>query len=228
VCLRSVFKAFWELCMMMLYGERLVYAKIVYYLDRGEYFAEKGVLDRAIADFSRVLDLEHDNFYANLGLAGVFCHKRKFREALDYTSRALSTGDAKVQKSARQMADLLLVVIYEMLGEYGSAEPIVYRIADQCKGDMASVYAQLGRAYFDLGIYDRAELYYGKVVTLCPIESAPHYNLARIYLCTGDFAKAKQELRRALELAEDVKKKKAILHQLSRVNSTPNRTTCDS
>ena len=193
---------------MIVYGEKFVDVKIRYYIEYATYLGKRGAVDRALHYCNKALELDTDNFYALLGLVTAFVQKKEFDIALQYGNRALSSETKNVPGYSRETLDLLLAVIYEISGSSGFVEETMNRLTARCDGDLASVHAQLGRIYFDLGIYRKAEDHYEEVMKMYPTDSAPYYNLARVYL-------ARQTLMTALEFAEDRRKKRAILRQLS-------------
>ncbi len=211
--------------MRLVQGKTFVDAKVLYYVERARFFGGKENLERAIRYLDRAMNLNPDNYYANFGLAYAYCQKKEFNRALDYADKAASSHTEGVSRASREMLDLVSLVIFEMVGKSVSSQTVVARLARQNDSDLGYVYSRVGFLFADLGIREkseqwceRAEQWYENAITLDPRQSAYYYNLARVYSVESKFEKAKEKLMMALELAEDAKKKRAVLYELSRIN----------
>ena len=202
------------LFLKLLHGESFTNVRAIYYLEQAKYFGRRGVVHKAIQYCTETLKLDVDNFYALAGLATASVQKKDYRLALDYANKAILSSTKNVSVTSREQLHVLLAVVSEMMGKSDSLKSATDRIAALHDGDFAAVYARLGRAYFDFGIHERARHYYEEVRMIYPNKSAPYYNLARVYISEGDVEMAKQELMKALNLAEDGKKRKQVLRQL--------------
>jgi cytochrome b subunit of formate dehydrogenase len=103
---------------------------------------------------------------------------------------------------------------YESLERNGIIETVEERV-DKDKVDREKVTALLseGNEFFKRGDYHRAEILYLQAIDLYPSYSQAQYNLAMLYIKTGETGKAIREYRRFLEidpfnpLASQVKRK---------------------
>lgn len=109
--------------------------------------------------------------------------------------------------SAQELNDF--GVVYEKAGNLTEAER-VYRkaLAKDPANHVAA--ANLANIYCQNGKYEEAFVYYRKSLSICPEYVPALNNLANVQMETRDYAGAKDNLRRALELAQTNDEKRAI------------------
>lgn len=86
-------------------------------------------------------------------------------------------------------------------------------------------YNLLGREYIDSGEYVKAEESFEEAAKLMPHESAHHSNLGLSLVILGQWDRAEQELRKALQLDRANAKAKQILEELKMWRSKTNGAT---
>jgi Flp pilus assembly protein TadD len=110
---------------------------------------------------------------------------------IDVLRHPISTKVRKMLLSAMAKIDLgqhepAIAELQEMLRKYPDSAPYVHDL--------------LGAEYVRTDRYEAAVSSFEQAVSLLPHDAMTHYNFGLALVCAGDYARATQEVRRALEL----------------------------
>jgi tetratricopeptide (TPR) repeat protein len=204
---------------MLCHGEKYRDIKSQCFVDFANYLHDKKNVEKARKYYERALTFNGANYYAYAGLATVSIENKKYQEALDYCTQAISIKDNDI------LMKFLLVVVYKSLGETILAEETLKKTLNYFNNNLAAVYNRLSYTYVKFGFYKEAEHYCNEAVNISPNEAGLHNNLAKIYLFEKNFSQAREEFCKVMELTSDrryrkyahenIKKIDAILHQSS-------------
>jgi tetratricopeptide (TPR) repeat protein len=86
LALRIIYRAF----NMFFVGETFKKIRLACLVDCGNYFHNKEHIDRAIKYYQKALNVEPDDYYANIGLAGALVMNKSFGESLNFFKKANS------------------------------------------------------------------------------------------------------------------------------------------
>ncbi len=187
---------------MFLEGEKFKTIKLAYLVDCGNYFHKKEHIDTAIKYYQKALNVEPNDYYANIGLAGALVMNKSFWESLDFFKKANSLKKPDI------MTLTLIFVAYKALGEEDLKKAMFKEIKKICNNNEVSSYERIAKTYFDLGMYDEAEYYIRKILKNNPNEAGLYYNLGKIYFEQGKFKKAREEFQKTLKLASGKSEKR--------------------
>lgn len=198
---------------MFWYGEKLSDIKSMCFVDYANYFHDKRNIEKAIEYYNKALRLNPNNYYSYGGLAAAFVEKRKFREALEYCNKAIEIKKQDI------LIYILLVVIYESLGETILAKDAFRKALKYFDNNLAAIYNRLANIYFQLGLHKEAEYYCKEAIKIDPNEAGLHNNLAKIYLSQEKIKEAKDEFQKVLELTSDKRYKKYAIDNIKNLVS---------
>ncbi|MGB9716477.1 MAG: tetratricopeptide repeat protein, partial [Thermodesulfovibrionales bacterium] len=179
-----VFYMFWH-------GEKFKDIKSMCFVEYGNYLHDKKNINEAIKYYNKALSLNSNNYYAYAGLSAAFLEKREFLRALEYCNKAKST-------KSDILIDLLLIIIYESLGDKDLVNEVSQKALEFFKNNSAALYNRLSYTYFQLNMYNKAEHYCKEALKICPNESGLHNNLAKIYLAQNRFQEAREEFQKVI------------------------------
>jgi len=182
---------------MIARGETFRHTKATCLVAYGDYLNEPETVDKAVQYFRKALLHEPDNVHAHAGLASAFITKGLFTEALHHCLKA-----ALPKPTLR--SDLLLIVIFEFVGQEHKAKEILSRITTLfCDNDPPSALSRLAYTYFVFGFYDKAEFYSKQALRLAPERPKLHGNLAWLYVAQNRYKEAIEEMEIVRQLATD-------------------------
>lgn len=163
------------------------------YLRVGRAYLKKGNLDKALAEFERVLEVNPTHLEARLELVRV-CVERK-----DLERAAREARKAEVLYPKDERVKILLGNIYLKRGMLDEAVA-KYEEALELSPLSTTARANLGVAYVGLRRLDDAIREYLGALELNPSLPKVHMNLGRAYYRKGEIEKARLEFDRALDM----------------------------
>lgn len=181
--------------MMLFEGERFKTIKLAYLVDVGNYFHAKKNVDKTIRYYQKALRVDPQDYYANIGLAGVLVLNKSFRESLDFFKKA------NALKKPDIVTLTLMFVVYQTLGEETLQKEVLKDIKHFFNNSEAAAYERLAYTFFDLGMYDEAEYYLKEILGNYPKEGGPYYNLGKVYFAQDKFEEAREEFQKTLKFA---------------------------
>lgn len=154
---------------------------------------DKGLIDRAIAEYRLALQLNPNLQYAYDGLGKAYASKGLFNKAISYFKRAVNLDP----KSA--VAHCNLGRAYNDKGLIDQAEN-EFKRAIELDPDNAKAHNDLGVTYSKKGLIDEAITEYELATELDPENAGIHNNLGAAYAQKNLLDQAAKEFERALEL----------------------------
>lgn len=154
------------------------------YNGRGGYYSLKKEYDKAIIDYSRVIELRpnHSGDYINRGL--VYIHKGEYDKAVFDYSKALG-------------------ILYEKSGVRGSY-PLLSSENDGSrlleKKEIVEIYNQLAVAFGNIGRYQEEISLLTAVIEIEPESAQGYNNLSVVYGITGNYQEAVRLASKSIEL----------------------------
>ena len=198
-----VFYMFWH-------GEKFKDIKSICLVEYGNYLHDKKNIDEAIKYYDKALSLNSNNYYAYAGLAAAFLGKRQFIQALEYCNKAKSI-------KSDILINLLLIVIYESLGEKELHREALQKATGFFNNNLAAFYNRLAYTYLQLNMHNEAEHYCREALKICPNEAGLHNNLAKIYLSQENFQEAREEFQKVIMLSTDNRYKKYAKEEIKNI-----------
>jgi tetratricopeptide (TPR) repeat protein len=138
-------------------------------------------------------------------MLGVICHSRgNFAQAERHFERALSINPAYTE------AALNLAVTYNDRGKYDAARQVYARIKGTptgpihgldpfARGKIANMHAEVGQAYYDVGLLREAITEYEKAVGLCPQFADLRTRLGLLLRELNDLPRAREQYEAAVD-----------------------------
>jgi tetratricopeptide (TPR) repeat protein len=167
------------------------------YVNRGEFFLEKGQYAKAGSDFMIALNLDRNCYEAYFNLAVLSNILGNYDEGVDFVKKALKINPVFWK------AHNLLAVLY---GKAGKPALVI----DVCRNlieldpDSVEAYVNLCGAYGNLGDYQQAIAYGRKAVALDPYAASAQINLAVAYYYTKQYDLAIWHCNQAVRLGYPV------------------------
>jgi tetratricopeptide (TPR) repeat protein len=161
--------------------------------DRGIAYASRGAYDRAIMDFTKVIEIDSKNWsaYINRGLA--FSSLGKYAEAIADFDKAIEIDPGSAEGfNARGVA-------YNSLGKYAQAEAD-FDEAIEIDPHYAEAYNNRGVALDNLGKRDLSIGDYTRAIEINPTYATAYKNRAADYGILGSYSQAIADFNRAIEL----------------------------
>ncbi|HTG01486.1 MAG TPA: hypothetical protein VK654_12980 [Nitrospirota bacterium] len=152
--------------------------------------------EKAIIFYNRALSFNSNNSYAYGGLAAIHFEKKQFKKSLEYCKSAYAIN-------AGITVQILMQVIYEVLGESNLAKEQLQNILKFYENDLVAAYDWLAYAYLKVDMLNAAEHFCEEALKNKPNAAILHYNMGIIYFAKNEFLKSKTEFAKVLELAND-------------------------
>lgn len=159
---------------------------------RGIELADHGMLDEAVREFRRAIELDPDSAHAYDNLGSVLAEKQLYREALSCYLTAIRL-DPEAPTAHYNLATFLANHGLEMAAEE-------YREAIDLDPEYPDAHAQLAITYADQGLIDEAVQAFGRAIELEPDDPFPRYELAILWMEEGEPRRAVDELREVVKL----------------------------
>jgi tetratricopeptide (TPR) repeat protein len=180
---------------MFFVGEGFNNIKLACLVDCANYFHKKKNVKKAIKYYEKALEIDPNDYYATIGLAGALAANKSFTESLSFFRKAISI------KKPDLLTLILLFIAYSATSETDSAKEVLSEIVELFGGDKTAVCERLSYTYFEFGMFKEAECYIKKVLEVYPNNPSPHFNLGNIFLAQGDLKNSREEFQKVLELA---------------------------
>jgi lipoprotein NlpI len=166
------------------------------YVARGNAYYEKREYGRAIADFTRAIELNPNAEQAYNNRGNAYDAKGEYEKAIDDYSHAIEL-DPKSQRAYNNRG-----TAYTAMGEFARAIADFNR-AIKLDPAYAQAYSNRGDTYKAKGEYDRAIADYNRAIELNPQDAIALRQLGAAKFDTGDLKAASGGLLRSLELKDD-------------------------
>lgn len=187
------------------------------YANRGQAYIRKNDYDRAIADYSRSIELAR-TASAYFGRAFAYHRKREYERAIRDYDEVLKIDPAHDGAKRNRDAVVRLVRLSVRLKadtviRRGDAhwdakrfDDAIHEYSEAIRIDPGNTLAltKRGRAYQQKGDIERAMADYDEALRLDPKNSAALASRAELWANRGDFARAASDLRKSIALEEQV------------------------
>lgn len=159
---------------------------------RGIDLADHGMLDEAIKEFAKAIELDPESAHAHDNLAWVYAEKRQFREALAEYLTAIRL-EPEAPTAHYNLACFLATHGPEMAIEE-------YRQAIEIEPEFPDAHLHLGLTHADLGQVEDAMRELQRAVELNPVDPFPRHEIAAILMDEGDYRGAIAQLKEVVRL----------------------------
>ncbi len=183
---------------MLMEGEKISDIKSMCLVDYANFLHRKKKIEKAIKLYMKAIHFKTNNFYAYSGLAAALVTKKSFNQALDYCNKALA-----IKPNGRPF--ILLSIIYKSLGQSDLAEDAFQKSLKYYENNSVAAYDRLAYTYWSYNMFDKAEYYCKKAISLNPDDPSIHYHLAAVYSAKKQYQMAIYEYQKVLELTSDRK-----------------------
>lgn len=163
------------------------------YNDRGIAYANKGAYDRAIADFTKAIEIGPPMAQPYYNRGDIYRAKGDFDKAILDFNTALKLDPKYLLAYINQGRT------YRLKGEYDKAI-VEFTRALKVDPRYADAYNNRGNAYADKGAYDKAIADYSEALKLDPNLALAYMNRGLAYAKQGDFAAVIEDCNNALRL----------------------------
>src|SRR4030042_1931638 len=155
-------KAIHRISIMFFMGEKFKTIKLAFLVDCGNYHHTKKNIGTAIKYYHKVLILDPEDYYANIGLAGALVMNKSFRESLHFFKKANSL------KKPDMLILTLMFVAYKALGKEDLQNQVLKEIKNITDNSATSAHDRIANTFFELGMYNEAEYYAKKILIKNP------------------------------------------------------------
>jgi Flp pilus assembly protein TadD len=163
-----------------------------YLAELGNAYAEKGMLNEAIATYQKVLEVQPGNFRIHYDLGMVYSKKRLYDEAVSEFKNAIEVNPSMPEAHYNLgMAYYKQGMVDMAISEYKSTLSLLPKANGR---KTAGVHYKLGLAYYDNEMFKDAVNELNKALEIMPNDSRVHYKLSMIYKKIGMFKQAEEEL----------------------------------
>jgi tetratricopeptide (TPR) repeat protein len=195
-----------------LMGEKVDNIKSECLLEYAWYLHEKNNIEKAKKYYDKVINLNPTNYAAYIGLTVTLLEKNQFMQAKAYCEKAYSI-------KADRTTIIFLFITYESLGEATSAKEALQNMFKYFNNSEEAAYDQLSYAYFQLGMYEKAEHYCKEALKIRPDVANFHYNLANVYFAQKRLLDAKDEFKNVVALTIDKRYKKYAAKKIESIDN---------
>ena len=168
------------------------------YSDKGMGFIyfEQGQIDKAMDEFSQILELDFKNEHAHFGLGLCYYEKGEFDKALEEFGQVLRINPLHGK------ATYSLGLCYDKKREFSQASEY-YKQAIVLDPQNKYVYCQLGQVYLEQKQYDLALEAFKKAAEINPKMPSVHQGLGAIYFERNLYSLAEAEFQQTVLLDSD-------------------------
>jgi len=166
----------------------------LYWQTKAEAHIAAGNFSEAAAALERMAELEPENAYPLVALAGLRLMARRVEQAYALTQKAVRLEEKNVDALAMHAR------VLDWRGNYDSASDFAFQ-ALELEPDNPDVLAVLGEIYSDVGNYTLALEYLEEARAIDPENVMARRNLGYLFEIRKDFERAIVEYGRAVELA---------------------------
>jgi len=167
-----------------------------------------GQLETAQAAYQRAVSMQPKMVEAQLGLAGVLQRMGQTAQARQRLETLVAIDSVHVPQ-----AWFNLGVLRAEAGDIRGARD-AWRTASRLNPDLTEAHIQLGRLYFKVELYDRAERHFRDALAADSQSTAAHGSLGLLYLQTDRPDKARRHLERVLTLDPGNQAARRLLERL--------------
>ncbi|HAO47406.1 MAG TPA: tetratricopeptide repeat protein [Ferruginibacter sp.] len=160
----------------------------VAYMENGYANLEMRRIDEAKQNFTRAYELDPANDAALKELVELNYNYRHFQKAIDLAEKCKSCPNA----------DRIVALSYYQLENYPKAEKNLLPLLEKNPGDAELTYTT-GRNYMEMGLEDKAIIYYEKAVQLDESRSSWFFELGLLYYNNNKFKQAVVSFNQAAE-----------------------------
>jgi len=158
--------------------------------------------------YRRAVEIEPRMVEAQQGLAGVLVRTGQQRAAMDRLETLVTIDSVHVPHAWYNLG-----VLRTQAGDVRGARD-AYQTATRLDPDLVQAHLQLGRLYFRVELFDRAETHFQNARVAAPNNASVHGSLGLLYLRTGDSTKARHHLKRVLEIDPSNANARSLLQRL--------------
>ncbi|MER3447202.1 MAG: hypothetical protein C4291_10325 [Candidatus Dadabacteria bacterium] len=165
------------------------------YFSRGEGYLKRGMLDKAIAEFSEAIKINprDANAYYNRGIA--YYYKGQYDQAISDFNKVLEINPGSV------MAYKSRGLAYQKKGQYDKAISDYDNAIKEIDPVYTEIHINRGVAYArSKGEYDKAISDYSKAIEINPKNALAYYNRGIAYQAKGRYDKAISDYSKAIEI----------------------------
>lgn len=156
------------------------------YLENGYVNLSMRRTDAAKSSFTRVYELDPNNFSAIKELVDLYYSYHQYQYAIDFAKKCTTcTNNEKT-----------IALCYFYLEDYSNAEKILLKELPKNPGDAVMTYT-LGRIYLELEAETKAIPYYLKALELDSSNATWHFELGMLYFVTNNYKEAVNQFNRA-------------------------------
>ncbi len=166
--------------------------------------------DEAIAYLGRALEIDPESVDATYTLALIYLADNEIEKEVEALIRTIEIDDRHTPALSR-LAD-----IYLANGRYEQAISAL-NAAQAGRTPVEHVHTRLADAYYSMGNVAAAEEQLRREITLRPRTAAPRANLARLLSEQGRMDEARDELRQAIQVAQDEQLRSLLEQELARI-----------
>jgi Tfp pilus assembly protein PilF len=164
------------------------------YFHRGRAYEKIDKFDNAIEDYNRAIALDPFYYQAYFMRGMVFEKTGRFNDAIEDYSRVIAINPSYYEVYNNRG------MLYKKLGQNEKAiEDLIKAIASNPSFD-ENTYFNLGYAYAEAGLYDKAILTFDQVITVDPTYTDAYANRAIVYAVIGQRERALDDFNKAIEL----------------------------
>ena len=166
----------------------------LYWQTKAEAHIAAGNFSEAADALERMAELEPENAYPLVALAGLHLMARRVEQAYALTQKAVRLEEKNVDALAMHAR------VLDWRGNYDSASDFAFQ-ALELEPDNPDVLAVLGEIYSDVGNYALALDYLEEALAIDPANVMAHRNLGYLYEVQKEYESAIAQYSRAIELA---------------------------
>lgn len=165
-----------------------------------QLFSEKQY-DEAISLLQQFLEKNPKAYQSYISIGDCYREKGEFEKAIEYYNRAIE--EAKIDEtSGKEMTAKALAAIGEChmrKGDFQAAQSFFKQSIDTYPENEALAY-NVGEIYFSNQKHDEAIQYFTIATEIRPDWGPPYYKLGLVYLNKADYEKARENLKKFLEI----------------------------
>jgi tetratricopeptide (TPR) repeat protein len=168
--------------------------------NRGQYYFDKGDMQKAIADCSQSMIIQPGQPYSYNNRSVTYFHLKEYDKSLADNLQAIAI-DSFYFDAVNNRG-----IIYYGMARYDSAEYWYHKALQLSPHNagvykyLAATYLQRGHELYKAGNADGALNYYLRAAEIQPDNAEAYYNIGGIYLTRQDVARAKEYWRKTLEV----------------------------
>lgn len=197
---------------MLMTGNKISKIKSRCLLEYAKYlYDRKNSDEKAILFYKKAINLDSNNYYAYGSLATALLRKNQVEQALVYCKKANTIKPGVT-------VNMLLFVIYDVLGERNSSEEVLHKILEYYENNLVTAYDRLAFTFYSVNMFQKAEYYCNEALKIYPNAASLHHKRARILLAQDKFTDAKDEFEKVAKLANTKRYKRYAKKEIISIN----------